>query len=225
LSLQRSPLGEPPLRRVVQAHLGSALRFSQPLSGFLANPSFVALFRATSVPGTPPFRVFPSQKSPASLEAAYSLTVIHRRAELHCSRSYYRWFQESWSRRTKATFPSDYGFPFRAPKHTSRLPWISNRGANSFRWLHPSRSLVPPASPFTSSRGCPETTAAPLLGFLPSGVFSFHASGSPTRPSFAEGAPWCHPRVRPRLYLLLDSNTRQRHAVVESRRTRAAVIR
>jgi hypothetical protein len=45
-----------------QFHLGSTLRFSQPLSGFLAGSSFAALFHAVTVVGIPPFRVFPSQE-------------------------------------------------------------------------------------------------------------------------------------------------------------------
>lgn len=49
---------------------GSTLGFSQPLSGFLAHPSFAALFRAATVPGILPFRAFPSQGSRAPLEAA-----------------------------------------------------------------------------------------------------------------------------------------------------------
>jgi hypothetical protein len=36
------------------AYLGSALRLSQPLSGFLADPSFAALFRAATVRGILP---------------------------------------------------------------------------------------------------------------------------------------------------------------------------
>jgi hypothetical protein len=43
-------------------HLGSTLRFFQPLSGFLADSSFAALFHAATVIGIPPFRVFPSQE-------------------------------------------------------------------------------------------------------------------------------------------------------------------
>jgi hypothetical protein len=39
--------------------LGSALRFSQPLSGFLAGRSCVALFHATTVPGILPSELFP----------------------------------------------------------------------------------------------------------------------------------------------------------------------
>ena len=44
--------------RPSQAHSGSALRFSQPLSGFLARSSFAALFRAATA------RTFPSELVP-----------------------------------------------------------------------------------------------------------------------------------------------------------------
>jgi hypothetical protein len=40
-------------------HLGSTLRFFQPLSGFLASSSFVALFHATTVRGVRPSEAFP----------------------------------------------------------------------------------------------------------------------------------------------------------------------
>jgi len=58
---------------------GSALRFFQPLSGFQADSSFVALFHATAV-RVSPFRVFPSQESPTLSGQANSPVVIHQRA-------------------------------------------------------------------------------------------------------------------------------------------------
>jgi hypothetical protein len=60
-----------PYEMECQLHFGSALRFFQPLSGFVANSSFVALFRATTVWGSP-FRVFPSQESRTSFKAAFA---------------------------------------------------------------------------------------------------------------------------------------------------------
>lgn len=60
---------------------GSALRFSQPLSGFLAHPSFVALFHATTVPGIPPSEISPRFESRTPLRATCSRAVIHQRAE------------------------------------------------------------------------------------------------------------------------------------------------
>jgi hypothetical protein len=56
------PWTSPVWSRCVTSDSGSALRLSQPLSGFLAGPGFAAFFRAATVPGISPFRVFPSQK-------------------------------------------------------------------------------------------------------------------------------------------------------------------
>ena len=68
------------VKRVVRPRLGSALGFSQPLSGFLAVPSFAALFRAATVPGILPSERSPHRDQRTPLEAACSLAVIHRRA-------------------------------------------------------------------------------------------------------------------------------------------------
>jgi len=46
--------GLAPCAAVRHLRRGSALRFSQPLSGLLAYPGFTALFRAAAVPGVPP---------------------------------------------------------------------------------------------------------------------------------------------------------------------------
>jgi hypothetical protein len=51
--------------------LGSALRFSQPLSGFPATRSFVALFHATTVPG-----ILPSELSPRRERAPLSRPLL-----------------------------------------------------------------------------------------------------------------------------------------------------
>jgi len=51
------------------AYPGSALRFFEPLSGFLADPSFVALFHATTVPGIPPSETSPRFESRTPLGA------------------------------------------------------------------------------------------------------------------------------------------------------------
>jgi hypothetical protein len=76
-TLQRHPRASPMMKRAVLSLSGSALRLSQPLSGFLARSSSTALFRAATVPGHLPFRAFPSQRSCAPLEATGSLAVIH----------------------------------------------------------------------------------------------------------------------------------------------------
>ena len=52
---------EPRMEWIVPFHPGSALRFSQPLSGFLASSSSTALFRAATVPGLPPSEPSPRE--------------------------------------------------------------------------------------------------------------------------------------------------------------------
>jgi hypothetical protein len=52
---------EPRREWIVPFHPGSALRFSQPLSGFLASSSSTALFRAATVPGLPPAEPSPRE--------------------------------------------------------------------------------------------------------------------------------------------------------------------
>jgi hypothetical protein len=79
-TLQRHPRASPTWTEPFQARSGSALRFSQPLSGFLAGTSSTGLFHPAAIPGLPPFRVFPSRRSWSPLEATSSPAVIHRRA-------------------------------------------------------------------------------------------------------------------------------------------------
>jgi hypothetical protein len=67
------------MRWIVPVHRGSALRFSQPLSGFLAHPSVAALFHAATVRGVLPSERCSSPRSRAPLGAACSLAVLHRR--------------------------------------------------------------------------------------------------------------------------------------------------
>jgi len=68
-SPQRNPLNEPHMGGT-STPPGSTLRLSQPHSGFLASPSFVALFRATTVPRILPSEISPRFESRTPLEAA-----------------------------------------------------------------------------------------------------------------------------------------------------------
>jgi len=74
--LQRRHSSEPHAEAVRQSRFGSAPRLSQPLSGFLANSSFAALFRAAAVPGIslqsfPLVEIaYPSRGSLASLQSS-----------------------------------------------------------------------------------------------------------------------------------------------------------
>jgi hypothetical protein len=75
--LDRAPYGTGTTR----ANPGSALRFSQPLSGFLARSSSTALFHAATVPGLLPFRAFPPQGSVVPSRVPLAPAVIHQPAE------------------------------------------------------------------------------------------------------------------------------------------------
>jgi len=75
-SLQRHPLDEPHMKQGVTPHLGSALRLSQPLSGFLASPNFVALFHATTIRGIPPSESSP-HRNRAPLSRPHLLPCGH----------------------------------------------------------------------------------------------------------------------------------------------------
>jgi hypothetical protein len=136
-------LGRAPCEAGCHLHLGSALRLSQPLSGFLAGSSFAALFRAATVPGIPPFRVFPSPEiaypSRGSLAPLQLSTEVPGRATRFLVTGGFP-YSHAFARSPGS--PVSYGLPFRAPRCISRLPWVSCRGTVSFRQLHLLRSFT-----------------------------------------------------------------------------------
>jgi hypothetical protein len=153
------------VERLVNSAPGSALRFSQPLSGFLAGPSFAALFRAAAVPGIPPFRVFPSQEiaypSRGSLAPLrLSTDVLNARRStlsppVSCdSRAFTRspalprWLWAPFSR-AEARFPVPLGL---VPRN------------RPFRQLHPLRSFTPPCESVRDWIGFPLTNR-PILSW------------------------------------------------------------
>jgi hypothetical protein len=85
----RLPRGSSPLRRhhpdepriaaIRPSRCGSALRFSRPLSGFLAGPGSAALFRAAAARGVLPSEHCSSLGSRAPLGVACFLAVLHHR--------------------------------------------------------------------------------------------------------------------------------------------------
>jgi hypothetical protein len=153
------------MKWVVQAHIGSALRLSQPLSGFLAHPDSTALFRAAAVPGIPPFRVFPSQESRTPLGATCSLAVVHERAGTRLPGPCYRRFRRlPRSHAQSPDSPDGYGLPFAHPRARSRSPWTPSGRTVPFHPLHRLRSLRPPASPFAPARVAP--SRRPILSWV-----------------------------------------------------------
>jgi hypothetical protein len=157
--------------------LGSALRLSQPLSGFLASASFVALFHATASSWDPPFRVFPSQRARTPLEAACSLAVIHQRSETHRPTSYRPRFRRRPRFHAVAWFPRELWAPF--PQTECLLPGCP--GSRTVKRTHPASftcfgALFPLRIRSYSAQVAPNRAADTLLGFSPSRAFALRAS-------------------------------------------------
>jgi hypothetical protein len=155
-SPQRHPLGEPRSRWVVHAPLSSALRFSQPLSGFPASSGFAALFRAAAVRG-----ILPSESSPRRDRAPLSrplapLRLAARVRERRPADLVTAGFLGACARAHLLDSPRRLWTPFRGTRRrTSRSSWIRETELAPFRWPHPLRSLHPPASPFAPTRVTP----------------------------------------------------------------------
>jgi len=145
------------MEQVVPTPSGSALRLSQPLSGS-SHARVPRLYFAPQpfLTDRLPFEVFPSQESRSSLEATGSLAVIHPLRLTNPSRPYHRRFPRL--PRPKAQLPDspdDYEIPFGELAPTTRYPWTPNGRTARLHKLHPLRSFIPPASPFTSRRVAP----------------------------------------------------------------------
>jgi hypothetical protein len=116
-------LGLAPCEASCHAHLGSALRLSQPLSGFPAVPSFAALFHAATVPGFLPSESFP-RKNRAPLSRPRAPLWLSTDVPDDASRALLPPVSPTPTLSRSCLVPSDdYGLPFHAPKHASRLPW------------------------------------------------------------------------------------------------------
>lgn len=135
--------------------LGSALRFFEPLSGFLAGPCFAALFHAATVPG-----ILPSELSPRRDRVSLSRPL----APLQLSTDVLK--RAGWGL-VVASFtdfhaftqlpgsPADYELPFHEPKLAFRLLWTLINGVASFGQLSLLRSFVPSTNPFSTTSSCP----------------------------------------------------------------------
>jgi hypothetical protein len=108
-----------PYEATCHVRLGSALRLSQPLSGFLASSSFTALFRAATVRGVLPSEVSP-RKNRAPLSRPLASAVIHRCARTYPFALYHRRFHRRPHPRVRLPgFPDDYEVPL---THRGALP-------------------------------------------------------------------------------------------------------
>jgi hypothetical protein len=173
------------MRRAVHSHLGSARRFSQPLSGFLANPSFAALFHAATVPGILPSECFPRRDRVPLSWPPCSLVVIRRRALASCSRPYYHRFHRLPRFHAVAWIPTAAtGF-----HSMNRSPFPGHPGPRTAEPPRPASFTDFEASIPLRVRSCPNQVAPvwrPILSWV-----SSPPESSPT-------APWVLDPPRPR---------------------------
>ena len=196
-SPQRHPLREPRTRWVIHAPLSSALRFSQPLSGFPASSGFAALFRAAAVRGIRPSESSPRRDRAPLSRPPCSLAVSRPRAGTMSCGPCHRRFPRRLRSRALARFPqtamdSLSGHP------KAHLPFVLDPrdGARSVPLTSPASKPSSPCESVHTCPGCPESVADPLLGFCPSRAFSVHASEPRTRPSHAGSNMSLHPKAR-----------------------------
>jgi hypothetical protein len=162
------PRASPVWRGASMSLTGSALRFSQPLSGFLAHPSLRPCFVPKPFLGCLPSEVSPRRnRAPLSGPRAplsLSTGVLERAPGVQTPPV----SPTPTPLGAVAWFPRRSGAPFpRARRHASRLLPIPSCGNRS----------VPPASPTSkpcsscesvhAEPGCPGSAADPLLGFRP----------------------------------------------------------
>jgi len=169
---------------VSHSRLDATLRFSQPLSGYLAQPEVRGLISCRNRSWDLPSECSPREDRRPLSRPASSPAVIHPRAatrrprlitDRFCRLPRFRalaWLPRptmpALSTDPKASFPDALG--------------LGNELA-AYRELHLLRSVPPLTSPFSTDASCPSPAADTLLGFFPSRVFSDHALKPRTRPS------------------------------------------
>jgi hypothetical protein len=156
------------VKRVVRPRLGSTLGFSQPLSGFLAFPSFAALFRAATVPGILPSELSPHRDCAPLSRAPGSPAVIHQHAEVHCSFALSPPVSSTPTLSRSCQTPrGGYELPFHEPKFASRLSWAPSSRITPFCQLHLLRSFNPPCESVRNQPELPRSGGRYSLGFTP----------------------------------------------------------
>lgn len=168
------------MKRAVRSRSGSALGFSQPPSGFLARPSFAALFRTATVPGIPSLEPSPRKdRAPLSRPLCFP-DVIHPRAESCCPSALLPPVSPTPALLTQSPgFLEQLWTPF--SRTEARFPVVLD-SAQRNRFIppaSPTSKLLSPHESVRTSPSCPEQAADTLLSFaFLSRVFSVHASRS-----------------------------------------------
>jgi hypothetical protein len=172
------------MRRVVRSRPGSALRLSQPLSGFLALPSCVALFRATTVSGIPPSEFFP-HRDRAPLSGPLAPLQLSTGVQLRAGPDRSPIVSPTSTLSRGCLVPRSTMDSLSACRGSlSGRPWFWLSGIAPFRQLHLLRSFVPPARPYLETLGCPAAPGRDSPGFCP--------------PKLSPSTPWILDPPRPR---------------------------
>jgi hypothetical protein len=184
------------MKRAVQPRSGSALGFSQPLSGFLARPSFATLFRAATVPGILPLERSPRKDRAPLSRPLCSPAVIHLRAEPYCPSALSPPVSPTPALLTQLPGSLERLWTPFSPAE-ARFPVVLG-SAQQNRFIPPASPTSKRLSPHESvrnQRGLPRPWWPLLLGFFPSRAFSVHASRPHTRPGLADLNPSLRPKT------------------------------
>jgi hypothetical protein len=167
-ALQRHPWSRPCVRQAVRAHPGSALRLSQPLSGFRST-KFHGLISCRSRSWTVPLQSFPLAEVAHPFRGRFcSLAVIHRALEMRRQRPYYPRFHRLPRFSAVAWIPRELWVPFHEAETPLPVALGHRQRSHLLCQLHLLRSLYPSLSPFALTRASPSLVADALLVFRPS---------------------------------------------------------
>jgi len=166
------------MRRAVTSRPGSARRLSQPLSGFLANPSFAALFHAATVPGILPSECSPRRDRAPLSRPLGSPAVIHQPAGVHCPSALSPLVSPTPTlSRGRLTPPAAMSALSTNRSPLPGCPGLQAAEPPSSASFTCFEASIPLRVRSRTSPSCPVLAADALLGFVPSRVFSNHASG------------------------------------------------
>jgi hypothetical protein len=161
------PLVSPIMKRAVHSRLGSALRLSQPLSGFLATPGLRGLVSCRNRSWDLPPECSPRKDRRASRRRLAPLPLSTRlpwRAALVLSPLV---SPTPTLSRSCLVPPATMSSLSTCPKARFPVALDSNSETALYSALHRLRSLDPLTNPFAIDSSCPSPTADTLLGFSP----------------------------------------------------------
>jgi hypothetical protein len=148
------------------------------------------LFRATTVPG-----ILPSEFSPRRDRAPLSRPPTPMQLSTHAQERTAQalvaiGFPDAHALTQLPGSPADYRVPFRKQSARFPVPLDLEQRSRSLPQASPTSKPYSPCESVRTSPSCPGLAAGTLLGFCPSGAFSFRASDPrPARARKLEHAP------------------------------------